>query len=104
MQAVTLPGMADTGTTCWRVPRIEAESRHSPNLIDIPPRTKLPGHFFQHKGDEIGYLIAGELRLTYREREYEVAAGDFIYINEGWPSAWENAGKEPARLLWLVTG
>ena len=104
LQALTLPEIADSGTTCWRMPRIEAESRHTPNLIDIPPRTKLPAHFFQHKGDEIGYLIAGELRLTYREREYEVAAGDFIYINEGWPSAWENAGKEPARLLWLVTG
>jgi len=42
--------------------------------------------------------------LTYRDRDYDVAAGDFIYINEGWPSAWENTGKESARLLWLVIG
>jgi hypothetical protein len=33
-----------------------------------------------------------------------VAAGDFVHINKGWPSAWENTGDEPARLLWLVTG
>jgi len=103
MQAVTLPEIADTGAQCWQVPQIEAASRHTPSLIEIPPRTKLPAHFFQHKGDEIGYLIAGELRLTYQDRELDVAAGDFIYINKGWPSAWENAGKDPARLLWLVS-
>jgi len=104
MQAAALPEMTDTGTQCWRVPQIEAASRHTPSLIEIPARTRLPAHFFQHKGDEIGYLIAGELRLTYRDREYDVAAGDFIYINEGWPSAWENTGEDPARLLWLVSG
>jgi len=61
LQAAALPGLAETGTKCWRVPRIEAESRHTPTLIEIPPRTTLPAHFFQYKGDEIGYLIVGEL-------------------------------------------
>lgn len=104
LQTADLPGLANAGIECLRVPGIEAESRHTPNLIEIPPRTTLPAHFFQYKGDEIGYLIAGELRLTFRDRTHEVTAGDFIYINEGWPSAWENTGPNPARLLWLVIG
>jgi transcriptional regulator with XRE-family HTH domain/KaiC/GvpD/RAD55 family RecA-like ATPase len=104
MQAATLPNMADSGVKCWRVPGIEAESRHTLRLIEIPPRTKLPAHFYQIKGDEIGYLISGNLRLTYRDMQYPLAEGDFIYINEGWPSAWDNPGKKTARLLWLLTG
>jgi hypothetical protein len=36
--------------------------------------------------------------------QYPLAEGDFIYINEGWPSAWDNPGKKTARLLWLLTG
>jgi len=104
MQAATLPNTADSGVKCWRVPGIEAECRHTPRLIEIPPRTKLPAHFYQTKGDEIGYLISGNLQLTYRGVQYPLAEGDFIYINEGWPSAWDNPGKKTARLLWLLTG
>lgn len=36
MQTVPLPEMADTGTKCWQVPQIDAASRHTPNLIEIP--------------------------------------------------------------------
>ena len=104
LPAAAPPGMADTGVRYWRVPQIEASGRHRPRLIEIPPGTRLPGHFFHHKGVEIGYLIDGRLRLTFRERDYEVTAGDFIFIDDGWPDAWENTGKTPAHLLWLVTG
>jgi quercetin dioxygenase-like cupin family protein len=104
MQATALPDMTDNGVKCWRVPRIETESRHTPRLIEIPPRTKLARHFFQIKGDELGYLISGTLRLTYRDREYQLAEGDFIYFKEGWPSAWNNPGQKTAHLLWLLTG
>jgi mannose-6-phosphate isomerase-like protein (cupin superfamily) len=86
-----------------RAPNRSGKPSHAEPYRNSSP-DEITRHFFQHKGDEIGYLIAGELRMTYRDREYKVAAGDFIYINEGWPSAWENTGKEPARLLWLVTG
>jgi quercetin dioxygenase-like cupin family protein len=104
MQATALPDMTDNGVTCWRVPRLETESRTVPRLIEIPPRAKLTTHFFRNKGDEIGYLIAGKLRMTFRNREYAVAAGDFIYINDEWPSAWENPDAKTARLLWMVSG
>ena len=104
MQVAALPDMADSGVQCWRMPRIETESRHTPRLIEIPPRTKLPCHFFQIKGDELGHLISGTLRMTYRDMEYSLAEGDFIYLTEGWPSAWDNPGKTTARLLWLLTG
>ncbi|MGD9330320.1 MAG: XRE family transcriptional regulator [Desulfobacterales bacterium] len=104
IEVATLPALADAGITCWRVPRIEAESGHQPNLIEIPPQTKLREHFFRNKAPEIGFLISGKLRMRYRNREYDLAEGDFIYLDQDWPSAWENTGHQPARLLWLVTG
>ena len=102
VQAAELPALTDTGVTCWRVPRIEAESGHTVNLFEIPPQTKLPDHFFQKKGDEFGFLIAGNLRMHYHSRDYEVRTGELIFINDGWPSAWENPGFKPARLLWIM--
>jgi transcriptional regulator with XRE-family HTH domain len=103
MQVAALPELADSGIKCWRVPHIETESRTAPRLIEIPPRTKLTRHFFQIKGDELGYLISGTLRLTYRDMEYQLSEGDCIYFKEGWPSAWDNPGQKTARLLWLLT-
>ena len=101
-QATTPPDMVETGVRCWRVPEIEAQGRLIPGIIEIPPRTTLPAHFHQSKGDEIGYLLEGRLVMTYRGEAFHVAAGDFIHMADGWPASWENPGKKTARLLWLV--
>ena len=103
MQEAALPELADSGARCWHAPRIEAQGRLAPTIIEIPPQTNLPTHFHQTKGDEIGYLIEGRLALNYRGKSFSVAAGDIIHIKDGWPTGWENPAKETARLLWMVS-
>jgi len=103
MQAASSPEMAASGSRYWRLPPMETRGRHTPGIIEIPPRTTLSTHFYQGKGDEIGYLIEGDLVMTYQGKPYDVAAGDFVCIDDDWPSAWENPGEKTARLLWLVT-
>jgi transcriptional regulator with XRE-family HTH domain/KaiC/GvpD/RAD55 family RecA-like ATPase len=104
LQPVVLPEIADTDARCWRLPGMASGDRPFPLIIEIPPGTKLPGHFRRDKGREIGYLLHGTLVMTYQEKEHVLDAGDFIHINEGWPTAWENRGGTAARLLWLVSG
>jgi transcriptional regulator with XRE-family HTH domain len=77
------------------------DSKVEPYVITFPPESKIPSHFFSHKGDEAGYLLSGELRL-YLETGLEIAKpGDWIALTTQTPLFWENPGIEPARLLWM---
>jgi transcriptional regulator with XRE-family HTH domain/KaiC/GvpD/RAD55 family RecA-like ATPase len=77
----------------------DAKTEHY--LIEIPPHTKLNGHFFIHKGEEVGYLASGQLNVTIENRTQTVHAGDMICFTTQIPSQWENAGEEMARLFWV---
>ncbi len=70
-------------------------------MIRIQPGKKLSTHFFAHKGEELGYLLAGRLEMTIDQRSYEVNAGDTIYLNKNIPGQWYNRAETPAELLWI---
>lgn len=51
---------------------------------------------------EGGYLVSGQLTMWIGENRYELAAGDsFQFQNENY--RWENAGKEPAVAIWVIS-
>jgi transcriptional regulator with XRE-family HTH domain/KaiC/GvpD/RAD55 family RecA-like ATPase len=77
--------------------RVKAE----PYLIDIPPKQTLPGHFFFHKGDEMGYMLSGRLQVRVGQAIHTLKAGDVIYLTSETPSEWENPGPSSARLFWV---
>ena len=72
-----------------------------PYLMEIPAGAKLTGHFFIHKGDELGYLVEGELQVKMEKATHSLHRGEVIYLRRNIPSHWENPGPEPARLLWI---
>jgi transcriptional regulator with XRE-family HTH domain len=72
-----------------------------PYLIEISPKEKLPSHFFVHKGEEIGYLISGRLRLDVGKTVHNLRAGDFVHLTSETPTQWKNPGPGVARLLWI---
>jgi len=80
---------------------LEMEPKAEPYLVEIPPGKSLPSHFFIHKGDEMGYVLTGELRLTVQNAVYTARSGDVVYLRSEIPSKWENSGSESARLLWI---
>lgn len=71
------------------------------HLIEIAPGKTLGGHFFRHKGDELGYLIDGELQCIVGATPHTARAGDLIYLTLELPSQWKNVGNRTARMLWL---
>lgn len=79
---------------------IDVELKAEPYLIEIPPETDLPSHFFIHKGEEFGYLLAGRLQLRLEKAVYTVKSGDIIYLTSEVPSQWRNPGPTTAKLLW----
>ncbi len=80
---------------------VDLEARAEPYLIEIAPNTTLQSHFFMHKGDEIGYLISGNIKITIGNTSYAVNQGDLIYLSAEMPSDWANEGSTTARLLWI---
>jgi len=73
-------------------------------VIRIHPGKKLPGHFFIHKGEEMGYLIAGRLEMIIDNHRHEVNRGDTIYLPKDTPGQWRNTGEGVAELLWFRVG
>ena len=97
-----MTGMPEFSIQTKRLTPVDLEAKVEPFLIEIPPRQSLSTHFFFHKGEEMGYLLAGKLSVKMPSGEYELQSGDLIYLTSEIPTAWTNPGPEPARLLWLI--
>jgi len=80
---------------------IDFDLKAEPYLIEIPPKEKLPSHFFIHKGEEIGYLLSGRLQVKLEKAAYSLRSGDVIYLTSEMPTQWKNPGPGVARLLWI---
>ena len=80
---------------------VDADIKAEPAILEIPPNSSIPGHFFFHKGEEMGYLISGNLTMRLEGDEYRIGEGDVVYLKTRMPSQWTNPGDEPARILWL---
>ena len=93
-----LPKMDVTG---YRLSPADFDADAEPYLIEIPAGKKLPTHFFVHKGQEMGYLLDGQVELTIGSRQYQARSGDVIYLTGEVPSQWRSIGPATARLFWV---
>ena len=80
---------------------VDLESRVEPFLLEINPMKSFSGHFFTHKGEEMGYLISGELQVKLEKGIYPLKEGDLMILRSEIPLEWKNSGQEIARLLWI---
>ena len=77
------------------------QAKMEPYIIEIEPKQDLPAHFFIHKGEEMGYLLSGKLRMSLNKATYTLRAGDVIYLTTEMPNQWSNPGPSVARILWI---
>lgn len=70
-------------------------------VVKINPGKKLKGHFFAHKGKEMGYLLSGQLEMHIGNQAYQIQPGDSVVIQKDSPSAWHNSSEKTAEILWL---
>ena len=80
---------------------VDFDAKAESYLIEIPPKKKLLSHFFIHKGEEMGYVLSGKLKMVIKNRPHQISAGDVIYLTTDIPSQWENTGSKKAKLLWI---
>jgi transcriptional regulator with XRE-family HTH domain len=56
-----------------------------------------------HQGEEVGYVIEGELDLTVGKRTYRVRAGDSFCYRSDEPHGYRNVGSTEARVVIVNT-
>jgi transcriptional regulator with XRE-family HTH domain len=57
----------------------------------------------EHEGEEVGYLLEGELVLTLDDKSYALRAGDSFVFRSNRLHGYANPGTTPARILWINT-
>ena len=56
-----------------------------------------------HEGEEVGYLIAGEIELFVGDKAYQLAAGDTFCFRSEIGHGYRNRGTAEARILFVNT-
>ncbi|MFS8038864.1 cupin domain-containing protein [Xanthobacter sp. AM11] len=56
-----------------------------------------------HDGQEVGYVMEGEVELQVGEKMYVVKAGDSFFFPSNMPHGYRNIGTTIARILWVNT-
>ena len=72
------------------------------NIHHIPAGTSSQG-ILEHQGEEMGYVLEGELELTVGEQTIKVGKGDSFFFQSHIPHAYRNPGSIDASVLWVNT-
>lgn len=70
-------------------------------IIRVPPGYR--SETVSHEGEEIIYVLEGELTVRVETDEMVLAKGDGFHFRGNRPHAWWNVAEQDARLLWTGT-
>lgn len=56
-----------------------------------------------HQGEEVGYVIVGDVELLLGERSYRLGEGDTFSFRSEVPHGYRNVGEEEAQILFVNT-
>lgn len=56
-----------------------------------------------HAGEEIGYVLEGEIELVIDGKRHRAKAGDSFHFRSELPHSYRNVGGRAARVLWIST-
>ncbi len=68
-------------------------------VINVPPGYE--SEVVHHIGEEIIYILEGEISQVVGEREYLMNVGDSLHYLGTTPHCWSNKSSKPARILWV---
>jgi len=86
-----------------RLTPVDFDGKGEAYRVTLLPGASIQIHFLDCKGEEMGYVISGEVRFRIAGSEVHCREGDLISFTRTVPSAWMNPGPVAARLFWWVT-
>lgn len=72
------------------------------NIHHVAPGGSSRG-FIHHQGEEMGYVLEGELELTVNGKTVRLKQGDSFFFYSSLPHGYRNHGTVAARILWVNT-
>jgi transcriptional regulator with XRE-family HTH domain len=71
-------------------------------IVIIEPGGSSDG-VLQHQGEEVGYVVEGQLELTLDGKVHLLGPGDSFYFPSALPHAYRARGKTTMRAIWINT-
>ena len=105
---VSRPGQRPTvaidrdGSVLERLVPPEGRFQLEGNLHVLAPGAGSEGTL-SHRGEEVGFVVDGELELTVGAQTFRLAAGDSFVFRSETPHSYRNPGRRRARVVWVST-
>lgn len=85
----------------------ELLSPTSANLLEMYELLLQPGgssgtDFYSHQGEKAGVVVSGTLRLWLEEEPHLLEEGDSFQFPSTVPHQFDNPGRDPSRVLWII--
>lgn len=58
--------------------------------------------FYSHQGEKAGVVVTGKMQLWLDDQAYVLQEGDSFQFPSMLPHRFDNPGREPARVIWMV--
>ena len=106
--SVTVPGerarlVMDTGVA-WE--QLASNTGHNLDFMEIlypaGSSSTTDDRMLRHEGYEYGFLLEGELQVTFGFRVFMLRAGEALGLDSSVPHLFKNLGSTPARGIWFV--
>jgi transcriptional regulator with XRE-family HTH domain len=94
--------MARSGVKLERLIPFGEDHALQGNIHIVEPRSGSQGEL-RHEGEEVGYILEGELDLTIDDRTWRLQAGDSFNFKSNRAHTYRNPGTRRARILWINT-
>jgi transcriptional regulator with XRE-family HTH domain len=72
------------------------------NIHMVEPGANNGGEI-KHLGQEIGYVLEGQIELVIGDQRYHLTEGDSFFFKSDLPHSYQNVGKKLARVIWINT-
>jgi transcriptional regulator with XRE-family HTH domain len=72
-------------------------------IMKFPPDSRSSDQPLEHKGEEVAYVLSGQVRINLDGEEYELETGDSVKIPSQLKHQWINDYSTEATILFSVT-
>jgi len=92
------------GFTYHSLTSVKPKHVMEPFVIRYPVIKKEPKVLFDHSGEELLFVLKGEMELVYGKEKIRLKTGDTIHFDPSKPHRGQNIGKKEAECLVIVIG
>jgi transcriptional regulator with XRE-family HTH domain len=72
-------------------------------LSEDDPEKEVEEEWYEHEGEEFGFVLAGRYEVMVEDQVYILEEGDSIYFPSRLPHKMRGIGEKVCRVMWVIT-